>query len=179
MNDARDPGGRIGPYVGDGMPDTRNLSLFFDRCRDGDMLIYCTDGVHDNLDAGSLGVDPEEFTEDFKGMTWDQASMFNKELAEGIKSAFYEARLEMILNEQHDKEAKEKAGSSDFVPTPPTPKEVAELLLDYCTRVTLSSRTFMEANPSLKLPSDYKLYPGKMDHTTCVVVRVGKQDKQN
>lgn len=32
----------------------------------------------------------------------------------------------------------------------------------------------MEQNPKDKLPLDYKAYPGKMDHATCVVIKVGK-----
>lgn len=156
------------------MPDTRNLSLFFNKCRENDFMIYCTDGVHDNLDAESLGVDPGEFTKDFDGMTWSQAEAADKSLAEEIKSAFYEARLEMLLNDQYVKEARERVGSQDFVPSQLTPKDIVNLVLDYCVRVTTSSRDFMENNPGLKLPSDYKLYPGKMDHTTCVAVRVGK-----
>ena len=156
------------------MPDTRNLALFCSKCRENDLLIYCTDGVHDNFDAESLGIDPGEFAAEFAGMTWAEAEAADKELAQGIKSAFYEARLEMLLGEQYAADARERAGAEGFVPSEPQPKEVVDLILEYCVRVTKSSREFMEANPGLKLPSNYKLYPGKMDHTTCVVVRVGK-----
>lgn len=156
------------------MPDTRNLALFHAKCRENDLLIYCTDGVHDNLDAESLGIDPGEFIAEFEGMTWEEAEATNKELAQRIKGAFYEARLEMLLNDQYVADAKERVGEEGFVPSAPTPKDVVDLILDYCVRVTMSSRDFMESNPGLKLPSDYKLYPGKMDHSTCVVVRVGK-----
>ena len=31
----------------------------------------------------------------------------------------------------------------------------------------------MENNPTLPLPVDYQRFPGKMDHTSVVVVRVG------
>ena len=32
---------------------------------------------------------------------------------------------------------------------------------------------FMVDNPGKKLPKDYKEFPGKMDHTTCLATRVG------
>jgi len=35
----------------------------------------------------------------------------------------------------------------------------------------------MVNQPGKRLPSDYVEYPGKMDHTTCVCIRVGKQGK--
>ena len=31
----------------------------------------------------------------------------------------------------------------------------------------------MEQNPRLKLPPDFKQYPGKLDHATCVGLSVG------
>lgn len=31
----------------------------------------------------------------------------------------------------------------------------------------------MENNAGIKLPADFKQYPGKMDHTSCVVFQVG------
>lgn len=34
----------------------------------------------------------------------------------------------------------------------------------------------MEQNPKLKLPPDFKLYPGKLDHATCVSFAVGAND---
>merc|ERR1712188_222000 len=34
-----------------------------------------------------------------------------------------------------------------------------------------------EQNPKKKQPKDYTSFPGKMDHTTCVVFRVGKVEQ--
>jgi hypothetical protein len=31
----------------------------------------------------------------------------------------------------------------------------------------------MEKNPNAVEPKDYKEYPGKMDHATCIAVKVG------
>ena len=48
-----------------------------------------------------------------------------------------------------------------------TALSISQKLVEHCINLTKSSRDFMETNPDKKLPHDYKLYPGKMDHTTC------------
>jgi len=101
--DASDPGGRLGPYVGNGQPDLRNLSLYFEICQPDDIVIMCTDGVHDNLDPAMLGIDPEEVLPDFAGMTWDQACEFNHELGSVTRSVFSEKRLELLIGKQLEK----------------------------------------------------------------------------
>lgn len=45
-------------------------------------------------------------------------------------------------------------------------------LVDYCVCLTKSSRDWLENVEVGKLPEDYRLYPGKMDHTTCVAVQL-------
>lgn len=40
VRDARDPGGRLGPYVGQGEPDLRNLKCYFHPCHEGTSLSY-------------------------------------------------------------------------------------------------------------------------------------------
>mmetsp|Transcript_34720 Transcript_34720/g.54156 ORF Transcript_34720/g.54156 Transcript_34720/m.54156 type:complete len:277 (-) Transcript_34720:37-867(-) len=52
-------------------------------------------------------------------------------------------------------------------------QDVHSQIMDHCESTTYSSRDFMESNPSKELPNDYKLYPGKMDHTTLVIFCVG------
>lgn len=167
-----DPGGRLGPYVDGGMPDTRNLTLFFAKCTTDDLLIFCTDGVHDNFDPPSIGIDPEELAPDFKGMTWDQASEANRVLAESVRATFVEARIEALIGEQLEQRQRAASVDPSLPPPPPTPLVICNHILDYCSRTTSRSREFMESNPQKKLPKDFKLYPGKMDHTTCIVVRV-------
>lgn len=60
VRDARDCGGRLGPYVGVSDPDLRNLASFHCPCKPGDMIFVCTDGVHDNFDPEALGLNPDE-----------------------------------------------------------------------------------------------------------------------
>jgi len=53
------------------------------------------------------------------------------------------------------------------------PEEVSEKLCDHCVEVTAKSRWAMEQKDG-RLLKDYTIYPGKMDHTTCLVMRVGR-----
>jgi serine/threonine protein phosphatase PrpC len=54
VSDPKDPGGRLGPSIGNGKPDLRNLDLYWTPCAPGDMVILMTDGVTDNL--GNLDI---------------------------------------------------------------------------------------------------------------------------
>ena len=179
--DATDPGGRLGPYVDGGQPDTRNLSLFFERCRDGDVLVLCSDGVHDNLDPSSLGVDPGALAPAFAGLGWDDACARDYALAARVKREFAAQRLADLINGRGacfttDFGLVDTSAAADSAPAPadsaPVLETVCRDVTDYCMRVTHSSRDFMENNTRDKLPKDYKRFPGKMDHTTCVCVRV-------
>ena len=182
--DATDPGGRLGPYVDGGQPDTRNLSLFFERCREGDVLVLCSDGVHDNLDPSSLGVDPGALAPAFAGLGWDEACQRDYALAARVKRDFAAQRLADLINGKGacfttefglvDTSAAPDAAAAAASDggAGPVLETVCRDVTDYCMRVTHSSRDFMENNTRDKLPKDYKRFPGKMDHTTCVCVRV-------
>lgn len=63
----------MGPYVGHGSPDLRNLSLYFKTCKPGDIVMLITDGiqfgryythcfvgVYDNFDPIQLGKEPKD-----------------------------------------------------------------------------------------------------------------------
>jgi hypothetical protein len=54
VTDARDPGGRLGPYIGEGEPDLRNLELFWCPIKKDDILLILTDGVYDNFGKESV-----------------------------------------------------------------------------------------------------------------------------
>ena len=53
----------------------------------------------------------------------------------------------------------------------PTPVQLTQSLLEYCTCLTHKSRTFMEENPMTKMDLEWHKYPGKMDHTTVLVLK--------
>jgi hypothetical protein len=53
-----------------------------------------------------------------------------------------------------------------------SPEVLCRTLADFCLKNTKSSRDFMDENPNKRLPSDYTKFPGKMDHTSLLAVRV-------
>ena len=59
-----------------------------------------------------------------------------------------------------------------------TPEIISNTLLGHAQKATTAGREFMRTNPHLRLPSDYMRYPGKMDHTTILCVRVGGVEKR-
>jgi len=63
LTSARDPGGRLGPYVNDHDPDLRNLGVYYKLVEPDDVIILCSDGVHDNFDPQALGILPQELPE--------------------------------------------------------------------------------------------------------------------
>lgn len=149
---AKDCGGRLGPCSADGSPDLRNLVVLNRTVETGDIIIIVSDGVHDNLDPETLGLTPAQVHPDF-----DQAwSSLVPELAETLKASFREKKMAEIIS-KCDK----------------SPAAICNALAVYCTETTASGRTFMENNPSMELPGDYFLYPGKMDHTSSVCIKVG------
>ncbi|KAH3765555.1 cyclophilin B [Pelomyxa schiedti] len=158
--DACDPGGRIGPYTDTGSPDLRNLSFFFTVCQKDDVIFCMSDGVHDNLEALSLAVEPQTLCPtEFAGITtWEEAMRVNPRLARSTHDNFMTEKLTQIVLD-----GQSEPGELDVV---------VRRITDYCTKVTAPSRSFMEENPQRKLPCDYKNFPGKLDHTTCIALRV-------
>jgi hypothetical protein len=51
-----------------------------------------------------------------------------------------------------------------------TPKALASRLIQYAVDITQTTRKAMEATQK-RLPNDYQLYPGKLDHSTILCMR--------
>lgn len=158
VEDAKDPGGRIGPYLGDGDPDLRNLAFGACEVSDGDILIAVSDGVHDNLDPPTLGMTPSELG--FEGKT-DHADWKNlpKEDSSSARTKYMCTSIAKIISN---------------LPRA-NPALIAKALVRHCQEVTEKSRDWMEQNPDGVLAAQsYSEFPGKMDHCSCVAIRVGK-----
>lgn len=155
--DGRDPGGRLGPYVGQGWPDLRNLRLYFSPCEANDIVMIMSDGVHDNLDPQTLGKLPTDLKNlsqgDAKWTTWDEIP---HDTLLRVKSEYMRGLLADIVFVENS-----------------TPSSITDRLIGHCLEVTRKAREFMEKNPNKKQPVDYIEFPGKMDHTTCVTFLVG------
>eukprot|EP01098_Paradermamoeba_levis_P013597 TRINITY_DN6232_c0_g1_i1.p1 TRINITY_DN6232_c0_g1~~TRINITY_DN6232_c0_g1_i1.p1 ORF type:complete len:522 (-),score=141.21 TRINITY_DN6232_c0_g1_i1:537-2000(-) len=151
---ARDPGGRLGPYLPQGRPDLRNLSLSMVRCAPEDIIFVVSDGIHDNLDAEYLGLTPQDI-EFPPGVTWKDVGIKEGQQA---KTVYRNKLLQYILK-----------GASE-------PQDIVERLIGHALLTTQSSRDFLITNSKSKLPDDYVKFPGKMDHTTCCCFMAGVAD---
>lgn len=110
------------------------------------------------MDPQSFGKTPKEFG--IEADNWADAEKNFLEQAEDAKNLF----RKKIIEKEIEKLEKEHG---DF-----SPSLISLRLVDYCDNLTKPSRDFMTNNPGKKLPNDYALYPGKMDHTSCVVFKV-------
>eukprot|EP01113_Clastostelium_recurvatum_P025590 TRINITY_DN3079_c0_g1_i1.p1 TRINITY_DN3079_c0_g1~~TRINITY_DN3079_c0_g1_i1.p1 ORF type:complete len:615 (+),score=152.58 TRINITY_DN3079_c0_g1_i1:233-2077(+) len=161
-HDARDCGGRLGPHLDEGKPDLRNLNLFCVSCDEGDLIILVSDGIHDNLDPQQLGKLPVDMPRQFNlcpktpesaSLGWDDVDATRSFQAKDHYATHF---LENLLEEV------------------PGPEDAAQRLLDHCKQLTQKSRDYMENNQGKRLPENYVEFPGKMDHTTCLCLRVGR-----
>jgi hypothetical protein len=154
--DASDCGGRLGPYI-DGGPDLRNIGVFVSRCEEDDIVFICSDGVHDNFDPQHFGLSPREY-----GVDADQWQDGEPELVNTVKAKYRSARmLELLQDVEHV-----------------TPEILTTRFVNFCIETTRSSQEFMQQNLGKKLPADYSRFPGKMDHTTLIALRVCEVGEQ-
>eukprot|EP01102_Stenamoeba_stenopodia_P000971 TRINITY_DN10882_c0_g1_i2.p1 TRINITY_DN10882_c0_g1~~TRINITY_DN10882_c0_g1_i2.p1 ORF type:complete len:1058 (+),score=235.92 TRINITY_DN10882_c0_g1_i2:60-3233(+) len=152
--DPTDCGGRLGPYIDGLLPDLRNFRLGFGQCYPNDVLFIVSDGVHDNLDAVQLGMEPSEFG--FSFTDWHSVSTPQERTT--VEAAL-DAHRSMVVSKIIEK-------------TDKSVQQVTAAILQYCIEVNKKAADWMTNNPGKKLPSNYKLYPGKMDHTSCVCLKV-------
>eukprot|EP01105_Mastigella_eilhardi_P021063 TRINITY_DN5069_c0_g1_i1.p1 TRINITY_DN5069_c0_g1~~TRINITY_DN5069_c0_g1_i1.p1 ORF type:complete len:484 (+),score=134.25 TRINITY_DN5069_c0_g1_i1:28-1452(+) len=153
--DLKDPGGRLGPYVGDGLPDLRNLQLYFQPCQEGDIVLLTTDGMYDNLDPAMLGRTPDSLGLDNKA-SWND---IDGDLVCEAKNKF---RLKKLKDLMKKKEW--------------NPQNLIETLMTHAWETTTNVREFMSTQPGACQPKNHKDYPGKMDHTSAVAFCVGEVD---
>jgi len=90
-------------------------------------------------------------------MSFEKWEDVEKETFKNAKKNFMLSKLKELINE-----------------FPESPKEITQKLIDHCMNVTQPSREYMEQNPTSILVDNYELYPGKMDHATCVSVKIGR-----
>lgn len=145
--DASDCGGRLGPQI-EGEPDLRNLQLFFHPCHVNDVILLLSDGIHDNFDPEHLGKSPRECR--IPADTWAGS---DRDEAMSIKDLFRARLLEDTLFGFHSLEKK------------------VEAVLAHCVQTTSNSRSWLLEHKG-RLPHDYSRFPGKMDHSTIVAVKV-------
>eukprot|EP01127_Copromyxa_protea_P002954 TRINITY_DN12865_c0_g1_i1.p1 TRINITY_DN12865_c0_g1~~TRINITY_DN12865_c0_g1_i1.p1 ORF type:complete len:1760 (-),score=273.24 TRINITY_DN12865_c0_g1_i1:1-5280(-) len=154
--DARDCGGRLGPYLNGGQPDLRNLRSFFKSCKPGDLVIAVSDGVHDNLDPQHMGLQPADLKHlmpiDDNVNDWEDLKPDDQEK---LKSLYSCNLLSQLITDSNSDQ----------------PADIVSRLIQHAVQLTSNSRDYMEKNPTLNEPMDYTKFPGKMDHTTALVFK--------
>jgi len=199
ITNVNDPGGRLGPYVGkEGSADLRNLSVFTVPCHKDDIILVLSDGVYDNFDPQQLGVSTEDVN--LSAPSWEEAGAEEAERAKDqYRNRMIAQKLKELANDNDDDRAskgkkkgkqkksenesdgdsdgggrREKRVRLDKVPL----DELTHGLLKHSKQVTKYSRKWMEEHPNARMPDarSAKRDPsmlGKMDHTTCIALRVG------
>ena len=149
-----DPGGAIGAVdISQIQPDLRNLRLFSQPCSDRDIIFMVSDGVHDNFNPKYLGIRPSELKLNCK----DWANVKESDCSKAVSP--------FILHSMEDK--------INQIASNLTPHLCTHALLNNALETTQKSRTFMEQNPTKKLPDNYSVYPGQLDHASCLSFVVG------
>jgi hypothetical protein len=94
-------------------------------------------------------------------MPVDSWSLVDQEIGQFTKQSFMEKIIAATINK------------CEII----SPKTIVQALIDHSHAVSSRSRAFLE-NSKGRLPPDHRLYPGKMDHSTCVCffswISVGK-----
>lgn len=155
ITDARDCGGRLGPADPEGgTPDLRNLMLYNTLLEEDDIVFVVSDGVHDNFDPQQLGMSPREFGLQYDD--WKEAEAAWPQPTQEAKSRHMLSTMTQLFLSKRQ---------------PVTPLLITQSLLEHAQKVTDVTRRFMEDNPDTRQPRNYQMYPGKLDHTTCVSVQ--------
>ena len=183
-----DPGGRLGAHHSDGKPDLRNLFVNYYPCEEGDIVILVSDGIYNNLDPKHQGINPKDFgltakpnnnNNNNNNVPSPNTAPLNKNNINNIKNnqvtnwddvdpvkampiyiQFIEQKIKSIFN---------KFNVEDF-----NVQSVSQHLVNYCYQLTEKSRKFMLNNPNQRIPSDFTVYPGKVDHCSIVAFQVGE-----
>lgn len=152
--DIRDPGGRLGPYVGPGRidPDLKNLRIICCLIPYDCFILNMTDGAHDNLQPEQAGLKPQDIDENFLDKKWKDLKPEEKE---ELEDRYQQNYLTSLVNKAVH------SGNTHL-------NEICTHLTKYCHDLTHPIRSFMQNNPKEREPDDKKEYPGKMDHCTVV-----------
>lgn len=146
-SDVKIAGGHLGPKADSTelLPDLTNFSMHLTPCFKGDIILMVSDGVHDNLDPEALGVDPMGI-----GLNYDKWLDIPLQDRIALKDSY---RTQLFYRH--------------FQSVPSlSPLEIANWTQNWVTNITDKKRSYMEQNFGKEEPSDSKLYPGKMDHST-------------
>eukprot|EP01119_Soliformovum_irregulare_P008789 TRINITY_DN2189_c0_g1_i2.p1 TRINITY_DN2189_c0_g1~~TRINITY_DN2189_c0_g1_i2.p1 ORF type:complete len:438 (+),score=84.53 TRINITY_DN2189_c0_g1_i2:343-1656(+) len=146
VHDARDCGGRLGPYVGDGEPDLRNVFVYYTMCSENDTILLLSDGVHDNLDPQTLGMTPRQLDSSLDYTEWKDIPPELEPLASSLKTRHMQNFLirDLILGGEDQVKMRNKVLA--FMKTDDdsmSPLNITSRIMKHCLAVTASGRQWM------------------------------------
>jgi len=153
--DVRDPGGCIGNI----RPDLRNLVLHTILCDEGDIILMMSDGVHDNMTPKAAGLSPSDLNLTVLNNEWGSLK------SDLPISGYMEQKILSLVGADKDK--------------PLDVTTCTRSLIEYCTDITGPLRELYSRPGRFDPNYDWKKYPGKVDHTTCLSYRVGLRGKMS
>ncbi len=151
---------------GDSSVKTLNPLLYFYPCHEGDIIFLTTDGVYLNLDPEILKSSPYWLGLPFS--EWTHGNTFSAELIELKKKQFTQDVFNYLIGQQT------------------TAQQLSERIIEFTHNVTQEKRAMLEKQSMIStqsklsrkdatlLRNSIKALRGKLDHATCVSVRVGR-----
>jgi hypothetical protein len=158
-----------------------DVSSFFCFCESGDLILLLSDGAWANFDPLTLG-SPSSFG--YKAEKWEElrsdetqsdiVEVFrNNQITATLRKLILSA-LNSVLPSPSSPVSPSPTSSASLPPLPTASlaSRVTARVIRHCQEVIASTRDWIEDHPNERMPesTDFK---GKMDHCTCLVVKVG------
>lgn len=153
IGDARDCGGRLGPKTKSG-GDFRNLAAYCLEVKPGDLILSCSDGIHDNFDPEGIGLLPTDLG--LKGESWK-----DKDIPKEEQQPYLEAKGNWATQELGKMYGKAGGNKEEF----------KDAVYQYIKNLNENSMIFLMQNVA-QLPDDHIKYPGKVDHAGSIFLEV-------
>ena len=131
----------------------------------------CDGGGGEKKGKESSVQEPEKDSPNSDGDEGDKTNVVKGCEAEGVA---VESNREEDAESSGARKGRKKAADDDGEGSPMKSTLLDYILadvMDHCVTTTQSSRDYMETHLGQELPTDYVTYPGKMDHTTCLIFR--------
>jgi len=143
-----DPGGRIGFIKRPSRAiDMRNSVIFHQLMKWNDLVMVCSDGIHDNLEPKTRGYLPVEVDAQLGDIKWFKLKP---------------QRIEEINKEYSSRFISEVVSHSVSV------HQLHKMMMDAVVGVLRDKKEFMQKNPDESVPD---VFSGKLDHATLLITR--------
>lgn len=175
LSNVRDPGGKMGLCSPKPLRlDDRNMQYSLTPCKPGDMLLFMTDGVLDNLQPERLKLHPKGSNTPF----WIQDQIRK---AAGFNAEEMQELLEVLDFEESSwkdldlAQANEKAARfvnqflEKLTANAPNAEAANARVIEFCQKITEGHREEKSASPYI---SEFEKPLGKPDHTTCLTYKI-------